>query len=159
MADFESQVWPNLFPKITCNYFLKFKILWWPYYIFPSHYLFGTSSRWYPKGNLQKPYKLKYPSWTLQSPFIFPVYTWNTNTFENLPTLNHTKKKKSSLQIDDICIWVTSTSSFFFGTHVEELVFVQLVWPIPPRNKMTYESHHKDKWKASVQPLSNEIKL
>ncbi len=75
-----------------CNYFLKRKILQWPYYISPSHYLFGTSSKWYPKENLQKSYKLKYPSWTLQSPFIFPVYIWNTNTFENIPTLKHTKK-------------------------------------------------------------------
>lgn len=63
-------------------------------------------------------------------------YIWKFPDFE-------THTKKSSLQIYDICIWVTSMSSFFYyWTHVEELVFVQFVWPIRPRNKMTYEAHH-----------------
>ncbi len=135
-----------------CNYFLKRKILQWPYYISPSHYLFGTSSKWYPKENLQKSYKLKYPSWTLQSPFIFHVYIWKYPDFE-------THKKNPLYKLMTFTFESQAQVLSFYWTHLEELVFVRLVWPIPPRNKMTYEAHHKDKWKASVQPLSNQIKL
>jgi hypothetical protein len=71
-------------------------------------------------------------------------------------TLKHTQKKTPLYNFDDICIWITSMSFFFFFFVIEPTLknwFLSNWFGLFDQGtKMTYEAHHKykDKWKAKV---------